>query len=378
MSKLQEAAQAFTFDDFIIVPQYSKIKSRKDPDISTNIPGFKYNIPIVASPMNTVTEAEMIITMAKLGGVGVLHRYMSVASQLEIVQEVYERLSDAGLPSVMDGTPLFYAAVGANGDVEERVIALSEAGVRGFCVDVANGHNELSVLAVRAIRRLNPEARIMAGNVCTFGGAHRLAEAGANSIRVGIGPGSMCTTRQVTGHGVPQLSAIEDCAKIKSIEGVQEVCGSLKAAKNHGYHTVFPDVAIVADGGIKRSGDIIKALAIGADAVMLGSLLAGTQETPGEWLDEEDGLYKYYHGMASEAGRARWFTKAKTGSPPEGVSKKILYRGRSAEKVIQSLCSSVKVGLSFSGARTVPELQEKARWRRISPAGFIEGTPHGK
>jgi len=374
MSKLQEAPQAFTFDDMVLVPQYSKVKSRKDPDISVNVPGFKYRMPIVSSPMSTVTETEMIVTMAKLGGVGVLHRYMSIEFQVKVVKEVQARLSDAGGYLYVDNTPPFYVAVGANGDCLQRVQALLEAGVIGFCVDVANGHNELSVEAVRAIRNMAPTARIMAGNVCTYGGAHRLAEAGANSIRVGIGGGSMCTTRQVTGHGVPQLSAIEDCVRIKTKqvnEGESFECKTV-------YFQAYPDVAIIADGGIRKSSDIIKSLAIGADAVMLGGLLAGTLETPGEWLDEEDGLYKYYHGMASDEGREKWFKKAKSGTPAEGVSKKILYRGRSAAKVIEGLCASTKIGLSFSGAMSVAELKERARWRRITRAGYTEGTPHGK
>jgi len=372
MSKLQEAPTAYTFDDFIIVPRHSEIKSRKHPDISVNIPGFKYHLPIVASPMNTVTEADMMVTMAKMGAVGVLHRYLSIEDQLKIVTEVYTRLSDAGLPSVLDGTPLFYVAVTVNGDMAERVTRLSEKGVLGFCVDAANGHNELSVLAVRAIRRLNPEARIMAGNVCTYDGAHRLAEAGANSLRVGIGPGSMCTTRQVTGHGLPQLSAIESCAIIK--RGMNRF---LPDGAYDGHEEAFPNVAIIADGGIRKSGDIVKALAAGADAVMLGSLLAGTYETPGEIIEEEGVLYKYYHGMASNEARAQYEGQS-TGVPEEGVSKKILYTGRTAEKVVENLCKAVQVGLSFSGASNVTDLQEKAQWCRITGAGFIEGTPHGK
>ena len=740
MSKLISAAEAYTFDDFVLVPKYSEVKSRSIPDLTTSVPGFQYKIPVVASPMNTVTEADMLVTMAELGGVGVLHRYISVASQLEIVNEVYTRLSDAGIPTVTEGTPAFYVAVGANGDVEERVTELSRAGVLGFCVDVANGHNELSVQAVRAIRRLNPEARIMAGNVCTFDGACRLAEAGANSLRVGIGSGchigetrvlmangtyknikdvaagdrvinrdglpvnvikswctgtrkvmrlkhtqfytptyvtpdhkywvgdmsnlanntirargyaksvkeqdlcwqpigkarksvltlpnnihfdlhdtfnipiykrsggngyskvinkldctlvpsydigyifgmflgdgnanlavyknsrrgsvrwylgkqelplakklagaikksidkdakitqtnnmikvvlhykplaeylssfdkkdnkhlpeellvnnkeylkgmydglidsdghiekstgrvcfgntstrlielfgvleymingqfpnyqdrgiscgaldcdvnnlknsysarklkvkrvscghqlvkildtssdllevpvydievdcpthsfiannavvhnSMCTTRQVTGHGLPQLSAIEDCVKIKwECNGFSD---------NSPVPSRYHDVAIIADGGIRKSGDIIKALAIGADAVMLGSLLAGTEETPGKIIEENDRLFKYYRGMASNDARSQYGGQ-RTGVPEEGVSKKIPYTGKSAKKVVENLCKATQVGLSFSGAHNLEELRRNAEWRRVTGAGFVEGTPHGK
>lgn len=369
MSKLQAAQPAYSFDDFVLVPLYSKVKSRKDPNISTNIPGFQYDLPVVSSPMNTVTETEMLLAMHSIGGVGVLHRYMSIKSQIKIVNEVKMRLSDAVTDTNREGTAPFYVAVGANGDFEERVEALYNSGVDGFCVDVANGHNELSVQAVRAIRRLVPNARIMAGNVCTFDGAYRLAEAGANSIRVGIGPGSVCTTRQVTGHGVPQLTAIEECARIKwKGNGFSD---------NSFIQSEFKNVAIIADGGIRNSGDIIKALAAGADAVMLGSLLAGTEETPGEFLDEGGKLYKYFHGMASDEGRAVWKGQA-TGVPAEGVSKKVLYTGKQSTKIIQKLCTSVKIGLGFSGALSIKELQKNAQWRRVTPAGYIEGTPHGK
>ena len=373
MSKLEDAPAAYTFDDFVLVPQYSEVGSRRDPDITSSVKGFTYSIPIVASPMNTVTEAEMLVTMAEIGAVGVLHRYMDVYDQVKIVQEVCTRLSDAGIPMQQpDGTPTFYVAVGANGDVEDRVRALSQVGVMGFCVDVANGHNEQSVQAVRAIRRLSPSAHIMAGNVCTYGGAHRLAEAGANSIRVGIGPGSNCTTRQVTAHGVPQLSAIEDCARIKEEQINPNCCNEMPEILQ-----AYPDVAIIADGGIKRSGDIIKALAIGADAVMLGSLLAGTKETPGEVIEEDGRQYKYYHGMASNEARSKWKGQ-RIGVPEEGVSRKVPYYGKEAKEVVLKLAAATQVGLSFSGALTVEELRERARWRRVSGAGYTEGTPHGK
>ena len=197
----------------------------------------------------------------------------------------------------------------------------------------------------------------MAGNVCTYQGARDLAEAGADSIRIGVGPGSVCTTRLVTGHGVPQLTAIEDCARLK---------------------TTHPDVALIADGGIRTSGDIVKALAIGADCVMIGSLLAGTKESPGEYIEENGRLFKYYHGMASQEGRGRFFARAKSGLPSEGVSTKVPYVGRSTTKVIEGLCGSVKVGLSYAGAASIKELQEKAQWCRITLAGHTEGTPHGK
>lgn len=370
MSKLAEAKAAYTFDDFVLVPKYSQVKSRSHPDLRVDVPGFNYKIPIVSSPMNTVTEVDMIVTMAELGGVGVLHRYLSIPDQVQMVREINTRLSDVCIPVAREGTPAFYVAVGANGDVKERVEALANVGVRGFCVDVANGHNELSVQAVRVIRKAVSSALIMAGNVCTFDGAFRLAAAGANSIRTGIGSGSLCVTRQVTGHGLPQLSAIEDCARIKTKPSPTGLpATSVKLA--------FPDVAIIADGGIRKSGDIIKSLAIGADAVMLGSLLAGTEETPGEIIEENDRLFKHYRGMASNEARSQYGGQ-NTGVPEEGVSKKIPYTGKKAQKIVENLCKATQVGLSFSGAKNIKELRENAEWRRVTGAGFIEGTPHGK
>jgi IMP dehydrogenase len=355
MSKLQSADFAYTFDDFVLIPQYSKIKSRKDPDISINIKGFNYSIPIISSPMNTVTEEDMIITMAELGGFGVLHRYMTVDEQVRIAKYSLLRTKyDRSNPS-------FYVAVGANGDFKDRVTKLHKIGITGFCVDVANGHNEKSIQAVQSIKRMVPESLVMAGNVVTYDGAYRLAEAGANSIRVGIGSGSLCLTRQVTGHGLPQLSAIEDCARIKCQNSKQKA---------------FPNVAIIADGGIRKSGDIVKCIAIGADAVILGSLLSGTREAPGEIIEENGRLYKYYQGMASNEARSKYKGQS-TGVPEEGVSKKVLYTGKVAHKVVEKLCKATKVGLSFSGANNIDELRINAKWRRVTNAGYVEGTPHG-
>jgi len=197
----------------------------------------------------------------------------------------------------------------------------------------------------------------MAGNVCTYDGAMRLAKAGANLLRVGVGPGAVCKTRMVTGHGVPQLSALEECVSIQK----------------------FYDVTIIADGGIRSSGDIVKALAIGADTVMLGSLLAGTSDTPGEThKNPETGmLYKYYHGMASTEGRASWYDRAKTSYVPEGESIKVPYKG-DTNKIIDELMGGLRSGMSYSGAGNLKELWKNACWMRVTPSGWREGTPHGK
>lgn len=352
---------AYTFDDLMLVPQHSEIRSRRDPDLKVRAGRTTLRMPVFASPMNTVTEFEMVRTMGRLGGAGVLHRYMSIERQVEIVKELqaWGSLDNLGFPQyVAEAVEAIWVAVGANGDAETRVARLLEAGQFRFCVDVANGHSVHCLEAVRMIRAMSPEAVIMAGNVCTYDGTAKLATAGANLIRVGIGPGAVCTTRIVTGHGIPQLTAIEECASCV-----------------HG----LPDVGIVADGGIRSSGDIVKALAMGADYVMLGSLLAGTSDTPGDTHKHPDTgmLYKYYHGMASMAGRDGWFDRSQTGYVPEGESTKIPYKG-DTERVIEGLMGGVRVGMSYSGAANLQQLRAKAEWRQVTTAGAIEGTPHGK
>lgn len=353
MSKLDQAPTAYTFDDFQIAPSHSTVPSRKVPDVSVGLEDFRFKIPIIAAPMNTIVEAAMARAMHDLGGSSVLHRYMSIADQVKQAQELFEH-GTLNSKTVDD----FFVAVGANGDSADRVAALASVGVRRFCVDVANGHSEHCIKAVQAIRRAVPQAVIIAGNVCTYDGALRLADEGANAIRIGIGPGSMCTTRLVTGHGIPQLTAIESCVAVKH---------------------VHPDLCMIADGGIRDSGDIVKALAIGADMVMVGSLLAGTSETPGPCIeDPQTGLsYKYYHGMASEEGRGSWFSGEQTSFVPEGASTRVPYKG-DTHKVVERLVGGLQVGMSYSGAFDVEELRKNAKWYRVTNAGHREGTPHGK
>jgi IMP dehydrogenase len=346
MGKLSDAGLAYTFDDFVLVPNLSTLKSRKEPSVVFSNSVYAQALPIFASPMGTVTEEEMIALMLDVGANAVLHRYLSIPDQVTKCKLLIET-----------GYKDFFAAVGASGDYLERAQELYKAGIRRICVDVANGHSQACVDAVRELKRSLTGLTIMAGDVCSLDGTERLADAGADLIRVGIGCGSMCTTRLVTGHGVPQLSALEDCARAKA---------------------KYPNVALISDGGIKRSGDIVKALAIGADFVMIGSLLSGTAETPGNIIEEGGRRYKYYAGMASELGRSGWFEASKTSWVPEGVSTKVPYMGKSARSVIEELVGGLRVGMSYSDAHTVQELREKAQWKRVTSFGYVEGTPHGK
>lgn len=352
--RLKEVRYAYTFDDLMLVPQHSEVKSRKAPNVKTTVGNVELDIPIMSAPMNTVTEVNMAAVLSNLGGAPVVHRYMSADDMVKMATKII---------AFGCNNKVFYA-VGAAGDYFTRVEKLRELGVKNFCVDVANGHSEICLKAVESIRNSIPDANIMAGNVCTYDGARRLVEVGTNVVRVGVGPGSMCKTRIVTGHGVPQLSAIDDCVDIKNL---------------------FAGVSIVADGGIRNSGDIVKALAIGADAVMVGGLLAGTDETPGEiydWHTLRPGDYrqfKKYAGMASEEGRKfnGWFTEEDASFVPEGESTEIPYKGP-VKNVIDNLVGGLRVGMSYAGALSLQELRENAEWVRVTQNGHIEGTPHGK
>jgi IMP dehydrogenase len=358
---LENAPTAYTFDDFILAPVHSEVRSRKDPDVSTSLPAARLQTPVYSSPMNTVTNLAMAKTMLDFGAGAVLHRYMDIDEQIATAKAI-EAYCVGGHPELFTtgarNLSNFFVAVGANGALEEHISKLLDAGVTNYCVDVANGHSAHCIDAVKLIKRMHSSAVVMAGNVCTYDGALNLADVGADLIRVGIGPGAVCTTRLVTGHGVPQLSAIEQCSRVKNVHG---------------------DLVIIADGGIRSSGDIVKALAIGADAVMLGSLLAGTSDTPGDTHKdpETNMLYKYYHGMASEAGRESWFDRGRTAWVPEGESTRVPYKGKTSV-VVDQLVGGLKVGMSYAGAHDLAELRAKAQWIKVSPAGLLEGTPHGK
>ena len=332
--------QLLTYDDVLLVPQYSELGTRKDVDLSVQLdPLIKLSIPIIASPMDTVTESAMAIEVSKAGGLGVIHRYNSIEDQAALVHE-----------ASMEGTNTVGAAVGASGDFEERACALFDAGARVLCVDVAHGHHVLVRDALLRLRGVFANAvHLMAGNVATLEGFNDLADWGADSIRCGIGTGSICTTRIKTGHGVPALSTIFECAKT--------------------HH----DVTIIADGGIREPGDIVKAIAAGADVVMLGSMLAGTTEAPGELLHGPNGrILKNYRGMASKDAQVEW--RGKTSSP-EGVSSVMDYRGDVAE-VIDDIVGAVKSGFSYSGARDSIEMRGKARWAKQSSASQVESSAH--
>ena len=339
-----ECPLALTFDDVLLVPKPSRIKSRSEPSTETVLGSDHFDIPIVAAPMNTVCEIEMIKFMADMGGASAIHRFMNSWNQVNSFDDAKD--------------PKAYVSVGITGDYLTRVKKLRDFGCHNFLVDVANGHNESTRKAVEAIREeLQNGENIMAGNVVTEAGAIALWGAGANIIRVGIGPGSACTTRVVTGHGMPQLSAISNVAEGKyDVDKIR-------------YH-------IVADGGIRTSGDAVKALAAGADAIMIGGLLAGTDQAPGEFVLDPytHQAYKLFAGMASETGRKPWFgQKGATSHIPEGESFRVPYKG-DATPIIERLIKGIKIGMSYSGAHSISELQIKAKWIRVTANGHREGN----
>ena len=333
--------EAISYDDVLLVPKYSDISSRLQIDIGGELfEDFHLKIPIISSPMDTVTEEDMSLAMFNHGGLGIIHRYNDIATQVRIAAKVLYENDDARVG----------AAVGMTGDYEERALALKMVGVGVLCVDVAHGHHSMMEGCLKTLKdRLGSEIHIMAGNVATLEGFDALASWGADSIRVGIGGGSICSTRLVSGHGMPTMQSVLDCAKSEY------------------------DVKIIADGGIKTSGDIVKSLAAGADFVMIGSLLAGTHEAPGDVFTANTGKkYKVYRGMASAEAQKDWRGKS---SAAEGVSTTIPYRGPVAE-VLSNLAGGIRSGLSYSGAKNLQEFRNKATMIRQTDSGRLESSAH--
>ncbi|SMB97582.1 inosine-5'-monophosphate dehydrogenase [Thermanaeromonas toyohensis ToBE] len=471
MSEDKIIGEGLTFDDVLLVPAFSAVLPREVDVSSYFTRGVRLNIPIASAGMDTVTEARMAIAMAREGGIGVIHKNMSIERQakevdrvkrsehgvitdpislspdhtigeavkimehyhisgvpitekgklvgiitnrdirfeedysrpirevmtkenlvtapvgttLEQAKEILRRYKIEKLPLVDEnfnlkglitikdiekarkypnsakdskGRLLVAAAVGVSKETMERVEALVAAGVDVIVVDTAHGHSENVLRTVAAIKQKYPDLQVVGGNVATKEGALALIEAGVDAVKVGVGPGSICTTRVIAGIGVPQLTAILDCAQVARKKGVP----------------------IIADGGIKYSGDITKALAAGASTVMIGSLLAGTEESPGEIEIYQGRSFKTYRGMGSlgamkEGSKDRYFQEEADKLVPEGIEGRVPYKGPVAETLFQ-LVGGLKAGMGYLGTRSIPELQEKARFIRITQAGLRESHPH--
>jgi IMP dehydrogenase len=373
--KEKKMKTALSFDDVLLVPRMSKIQSRSEvslcsclreetweEDTNRKVPHVLLNLPIISSPMDTVTGRDMAIAMEKAGGLGIVHRYCSIDEQIEMVKPEDNKSSvwDEVLISRKSSKPQLTfeappirriaAAIGVTGDYMERAQELVNNDCNIFCVDVAHGHHISVKKALKALKKeFGDRAIIIAGNVATAKGYEALSRWGADAVRVGIGGGSICSTRIQTGHGVPTFQSILDCI---NSEG---------------------DAYIIADGGIRNSGDIVKALAAGADFVMLGSLLAGTDESPGQVFSSGDGKkYKVYRGMASVEAQVEWRGEARS---LEGVSTTIPYKG-SVKKILADLEQNIRSGLSYSGARDLAELFQNAKFIQQTNAGMRESNTH--
>ena len=332
-----------SYDDVLLEPQYSDIRSRVEIDISTDLgKDLRLHLPIISSPMDTISETQMAIALSQEGAMSVIHRYNTIAQQARLVSMAKDL---SATEKIKTG-----AAIGITGDYLERARVLHAVGVDFLCLDVAHGHHILMREALSSIRsEIGEDIHLMAGNVATLEGINSLADWGADSVRCNIGGGSICSTRIQTGHGIPGLQTIIQCAKTDR------------------------NVKIIADGGIRNSGDIVKALAAGADAVMCGSLLSGTTETPGKIIRDNEGhQWKMYRGMASKEAQIEW--RGKYGSF-EGISSTVPYRG-SVKDVLEDLEKGVRSGFSYSGARSLSELQAKARFITQTTSGFSESRTH--
>jgi|AACY02.1.fsa_nt_gi IMP dehydrogenase len=360
--------QALTFDDVLLVPGYSE-QHPNGIDLCTQLTkDIKLSIPLISAAMDTVTESNLAIAMAKLGGVGVIHKNLSIEEQCEEIikvkkQEVRARKNELEQPLAnLDERGRFRvgAALGVSSDLVPRAVSLASHNVDFLCLDSSHGHSLGVIQAIKELKNKLPTLPLIAGNVATYEGARALIEAGADSIKIGIGPGSICTTRIVTGAGMPQLTAIAEASK---------------ACREMG-------VPCIADGGIKCSGDISKAIAAGADSVMLGSLFAGTDESPGDTIMIEGRFYKYYRGMGSLAAmkagsKDRYFQENIESSKlvPEGIEGRVLFKGK-LEEVVTQLIGGLRAGIGLSGSSNIQDFIKNARFVQITNAGLKESHAH--
>ena len=335
--------RALTFDDVLIRPSSSDIEPREASLVAEVARRFFIAIPILSAAMDRVTGAKMAIALGKLGGLGVLHRNCTVAQQVVMIKKAKRRGVKIG------------AACGPFDAA--RAKALENAGCDILIIDCAHGHNKKVIKSARAIKKMLRRPKLVVGNIATKEAARDLALF-ADGIKVGVGPGSICTTRIVSGVGIPQFSAILEVASV----------------------TKKYSVPVIADGGIRSSGDIVKALAAGASAVMLGNLLAGTDEAPGTLVIKNGIQYKEYRGMGSRAALAsklssdRYLGKGKA-MVPEGVEALIAYRG-SVKSIIENLIGGIQVGMGYIGAKTIPDIGKRAHFVYITKAAVREGQPH--
>ncbi len=334
--------KGFTFDDVLIRPAASAMEPA-EASLKTKIAGVELGVPFLSAEMERVTEPGLAIELGKLGGLGVLHRNCSIEDQVKMVEEVKKAGVKVG------------AACGPF--AADRAAALEKAGCDVIVIDCAHGHNLNVIASAKKIKKSLKHAKMIFGNIATAEAAKAVVGF-ADAVKVGVGPGSICTTRIISGVGVPQLSAIIDVASV--------------AAKKK--------IPVIADGGIRTSGDIAKAIAAGASAVMLGNLFAGTDEAPGKIVEKNGHSFKEYRGMGSKAviqsasGKERYFTHGRK-AVPEGVEALVPYKGPLGE-IVADLSSGLQVGMGYVGAKSLAEFPKKAQFIRITSSSILEGKPH--
>jgi len=472
-----EIREGLTFDDVLLVPKFSDISSRSQTNLSTKLSrNISLNIPLISANMDTVTEASMAVVMAREGGIGIIHRFLTIEEEVnqvlkvkrsgsvmienpytiqpeQTIQNAFNLMDEKGVSGLLvtnadstlagilterdvlfessnssklvmelmtkdvitahvgidmeqaklvlknnrieklplvdennhvkglitsqdiadlekypdalkdkKGRPLVGAAVGVKGDFMERTEALIEAGTDVLVVDIAHGHSENAINTVKNIKKAFPDCELIAGNVATSKGTEDLIKAGVDAVKVGVGSGSICITRVITGSGVPQLTAVLDCAKI---------------GKKH-------DIPIISDGGTRTSGDATKALAAGASSIMVGSILGGTDESPGSTITKNGKRFKIYRGMAS-LGASIGRKSKETGTfdltedlndyVAEGVEAMVPYKGSVTDLIVQ-ITGGIRSGLSYCGAHNISQMHENAEFIKMSGAGFAESQPH--
>lgn len=325
---------AYTFDDIALIPQYSELTSRLDADTSVALDTHFLRAPVISANMEKVTGPNMAVAMYKAGGIGALHRFCDIKQSVIDYEIVRHKDADT------------FVSVGIKKEDQKRTVALYDAGARMFIIDIAHGHCVMMMNMLKWMRdKYGKNIYIVAGNVATSEATQDLVKWGADVVKVGVGGGSVCTTRVVTGHGVPTFTAILKCSHMAHAMGAK----------------------VIADGGIRSSGDIVKSFVAGADYVMLGSLLSGTDETPGEVYQNDDGsTYKVYRGSASYD---------KKGTTKEGIITQVPTKG-SVCTVIESLMGGLRSGMSYCNAANLKEISQKAKWVTQSSNGVVEGRPH--
>jgi IMP dehydrogenase len=345
--------KSYTFDDVLLVPQFSQINPL-DADLTTFLtPKIKLNLPIVSSAMDTVTDGNMAIHMALNGGIGVIHKNYTPENQLKELQLVKNYPSNFNEIATLDKNKKLSVAIAIGVSTKMDFIAtLIENGADALVLDSAHGHSKNVGELLNQIKKQFPDIEVIVGNIATTEACKYLVDLGAAAIKVGMGSGSICTTRIVSGVGMPQLTALENVYK----------------------YLQDKNIPMIADGGIKNYGDIVKALAVGANTVMLGSMLAKTNEAAGKTIEIDGKLYKYYRGMGSMAVMKesdRYLQK----STAEGVEAKVEIVG-SLNLVLNEIAGAIKSGLGYTGSKDIESLRKNAQFTEITQSGYLESKPH--